>query len=139
MRPVYETAANVSAERRVATAFAAACKAQAHKTPKMYEIDWAMHRERLAAWVEVKCRNVVSTQYPTLILSCKKWDAGMRLAERFRVPFILVIGYRDGIFFWKAEDIQLDVGHGGRSDRGDWQDMEPVVHIPIELFTRLGG
>jgi hypothetical protein len=31
-----------------------------------------------------------------------------------------------------------ELGFGGREDRGDSQDMEPIVYIPIESFRKVG-
>ena len=33
----------------------------------------------------------------------------------------------------------MDIGWGGRTDRGDGQDQEPVVIIPLKDLTMLKG
>ena len=33
---------------------------------------------------------------------------------------------------------EWDAKIGGRKDRGDWQDIEPVIHIPISEFNTVG-
>lgn len=33
--------------------------------------------------------------------------------------------------------IVTDVTFGGRIDRGDWQDQEPVIHLPTKNFRLL--
>ena len=136
-RPLYETEADRTAEAQVAYTLAAQLGCIAERTPRAYQIDWLLMRRNLDSFVEIKRRQVPHNRYPTLMLSAHKWDYGRSMAERFDVGFYLAIEYTDGIYYWRTKDIKPEVRIGGRSDRGDDQDMEPVVHLPIELFAKL--
>ena len=137
MRPVYETQTDRDLEAQVAYQVAAKFGCIAERTPRMYQMDWLLINKTLRSFVEIKRRNVDHNIYPTLILSAHKWHYGCSMAERFGVTFILVIEYTDGIRYWETKDIKPDVQMGGRCDRGDDQDMEPVIHLPIGLFKKL--
>lgn len=111
------------------------------KLPIRYIVDYALFRDKqLSAFAEVKRRKNDSTKYPTLIISLFKLINASMLFRRADVPFLLVVGWNDRIGWWMMpNDFQFDsVEWGGRNDRGDSQDMEPVVHIPIRKFKTLG-
>ena len=137
MRPFYESSEDIQREQSVAAAAAIRWGCEARKLPKAYQLDWAFFRGTLKAWCEIKCRNTAHAAYPTLLLSAHKWNDGLTFAERFSVPFILLIKWRDGIRYWEVTDIKPEVQVGGRKDRGDAQDIEPCVHLPKELFKQL--
>ena len=51
------------------------------------------------------------------------------------IPFILIIEWLDvlGALEVKKEHT-LDVRIAGRKDRDDWQDMEPMIFFPTNIF-----
>jgi len=104
-----------------------------------YYIDWVFLRnQKPVAIAEVKCRTNPREQYPTLMLSLAKWMHGKQLAKELAVPFLVVIKWTDGIFWHEVTDKSLiSHGFGGRTDRNDDQDVEPVVYIPINLFRKI--
>ena len=59
------------------------------------------------------------------------------------IPFIFVVQFDDYIGVADMSDLYIDAEYyprvkmGGRDDRGDWQDTEPVIHIPTNKFLRL--
>jgi hypothetical protein len=138
-RPNYETQDDVDAQSRVLDDLALAWKCEWVPLPKFYETDAALMRGReVMAFVEVKCRNAERRTYPTLILSVHKWLYLRALGERLRAKSILVVGYTDGIFWLDVKAAELPpIVFGGRADRGDGQDIEPCVDIPIGLFKPL--
>jgi hypothetical protein len=87
--------------------------------------------------VEIKTRFVSSTTYPTLILSARKVDALLSFTSpngTNSLPVILLVQYTDGLFWTPLNRILLDscpIQTGGRTDRGDSKDIEPVYHIPV--------
>jgi hypothetical protein len=109
------------------------------KLPISYRVDFAiLDGTRIRGFCELKCRVVEFKTYDSLILSLGKWDALINLQRstpdmRSRV----CVRYLDGDYWYPvSEDSigEVSVRWGGRNDRGDWQDMEPVVHIPTRLF-----
>lgn len=136
-RPTYETSADIDAETEVALLVAERWKATAHKLKKFYSTDWALIRnEVVMAFIEIKCRNNPRDKYPTLILSLDKVISMKNLASVSGKPVFLVVKYTDAICYTqnlRPESIRL----GGRTDRNDAQDIEPVIHIPVRNFKTL--
>jgi hypothetical protein len=104
-----------------------------------YRIDWCLSRHgTIVAWGEYKFRNVPKDKYDTLILSSDRWFQLKRFGENSGLPAILFVEWFDkGLHFVNS----LDVGNhlvryveGGDYAGGHPGDIEPVVHIPINLF-----
>ena len=140
-RPLYETNADLRNERSVAAWLGDLWRAYPQKLPKSYAIDFGMVRQKeVAAWVEVKCRDNPMGQYPTLAISLKKITTGLELSEWTTKPFLLVVRWTDATAYMHVSTRdQFTVEIGGRKDRGDWQDMEPMAHFPTESFQLLGA
>jgi len=137
VRPMYESANDRVNETNVVSIIAPKWKCEAKKLPTSYFIDWVLMRDgKAAAFMEVKCRKNLKSKYPTLMLSLAKWMHGQQFAQAANVPFFVAVEWEDGIFWHKAGDVPVTIGFGGRVDRGDDQDMEPVVFIPVAAFKR---
>lgn len=131
MRPRYETAYDMADERGVAERLSVLWSCDLRKMPEFYPCDWAFVRsQKVVGLAEGKCRKVMSSAYPTLILSLHKWTDLQRYAQH--TPTLLVARFNDCIKWIPVDGKPREVGIGGRKDRGDWQDTEPVVHIPIK-------
>lgn len=143
MRPIYETDKDIKAQRDVADILESSWKCQAVSLPKLYPADYAMCRQdrRILSLVEIKCRPTVdSDDYATYMLSASKLIALDHIASSLNVPAILVVKWRDKIGYTdltrrlaKTETFFM----GGRYDRDDPDDLEPIVHIPLEDFKFL--
>jgi len=94
-------------------------------------------------WLEIKCRAVSREQYPTLMLSVAKWQAGVEMAEATGGLFVVVAAYKDGdcAYTYRREHVEqgtVRVEYGGRTlHTRDAGDVEPVVMIPKSLFKVL--
>jgi hypothetical protein len=139
MRPMYERPSHLAAERAAIGVVEGAWRVRAVKLPIAYGVDYALTRDNRAVcgFVEVKCRNNASGQYPTYLLSLGKLLAARRLAAATRLPFALVVTFSDGAYFWLDGGEEVAVEIGGRADRGDWQDTEPCAMIPMSRFKPL--
>lgn len=140
MRDWYETDNDLAKESRCMETFTMAYGAVAHKLPVSYHLDYMVEREgKATAWAEVKCRNNPSTRYPDLMLSILKWNVGVGLSIHTGLPFILVAGFDDGVFWYRYKpDHTIPIRWGGRTkNTRDRADIEPVAHIPIPLFTKV--
>lgn len=136
-RPLYETTESLSEERLVAERIGEAWSCNPVKLARAYQLDFALCRDdAVQAWAEVKVR---TKRYPTYMLSLHKWLAAVELHERTGLPALLVVQWPDLLAYCALSGLRrpLSVTMGGRRDRGDWQDMEPVVHIPLEFFNRV--
>lgn len=112
------------------------------KLPPKYALDAFVDWGTVQAFLEVKRRNCASTTYKTYMLSLRKVREGLDHAELMpQGVFLLVVEWTDGLFVCDVAEALTAPGYrvevGGRDDRGDWQDVEPVAHIPVNLFQRI--
>jgi len=135
MRPIYETDGDLRNERAVVEILNKLWGTQAHKMPRAYSLDYMLTRGSEAmAFVEIKCRQVPSGKYDTLMISMAKILKGRAITRETGVPSILVVRWNDKTGYVYMSEIDMDIQVGGRRDRGDAQDIEPVCMIPIKNF-----
>lgn len=134
-RPRYETADDRTRELAVAQAVFDPYGVTLAKLPVSYEADFAVVRDgRVIGVVEVKVR---SRAYDTLMLSLHKAQTMRRYAE-CGLRAWLVLCVPTGVYARQVTASDLaDIRMGGRTDRGDWQDVEPVVHVPMLGMRRV--
>lgn len=142
-RPAYETLEDLKREWEIAHLVGEHWDFTAKKLPRRYTLDYCMVRGKPGArhhevvgGLEVKVRK---KKYPTLILGqTKMYGAQLYLnMEPPRKSFI-VVEWPDGIHFREMVlDAETRLSWGGRQDRGDWQDLEPLIHWPTSSFTLL--
>lgn len=140
MRPVYQTPADQRAERETAAQLRAAWGWELSRFPALSEADWLAHKAgRIVAVVELKTRTHLYGRYDTYLLSAHKWVDVRALAHVWRVEPVLVIRFGNGELFWADLDVAkvVAVQLGGRRDRGDPQDVEPCVHLPIDQLRKV--
>jgi hypothetical protein len=146
MRPTYETPGDRAREAAVVDAFASHYSLETIKLPARYPLDFGVLRDSedgkvITAFGEVKVRTHSFGAFPTVILSVAKWAEGMALVERTGTRFLLVVGWDSGSDVRWVDLTTLTgpprIAPGGRQDRGDSDDSEPVVHIPIHVFRRV--
>lgn len=135
-RPLYETDNDRRKERLAMDRLLMGSNKVFRKLPIRYGVDFAIISDgKIVSWAEVKCRNNSSALYQTLMISAAKIWTGVTLSAQTGKPFFIVAEWTDGIGYLKIPDVSLfDLGFGGRTDRNDAQDMEPVYFIPVELF-----
>ncbi len=133
MRPRYERPRDLVNERKVAERMAQR-GIELRKLPISYRLDFAMFRDgKLRGFAEVKTRNNRHDTYPTLMISLGKVMAARQLAEVSETRSVLLVQHLDGLY-WCNFASPFEVAMGGRWDRGDDDDVEPVAHFPIEAF-----
>jgi len=141
-RPIYENEESLKSEAGTAFEIEKAWKVKLVKMPMKNKIDFLMKRAadlEPKAFIEAKNRACKKHQYKTYMISLDKWVAGLSMESSTNLPFILVVNWNDEIGYLKCKEVigAITVNMGGRTDRGDAQDIEPVVHIPIYLFETL--
>jgi hypothetical protein len=143
MRPVYETEADRIRERAVVTKVKAWLAGSNHsatavKMKPFSPVDFAICKSdgTVVAFVEVKVRTCRSDEYDTYLLSMDKAHALRRLAQETGMLVYLAVEWTDrvGVFLVRPDTVFSRPMMGGRWDRGDWMDAEPVVHIPVASF-----
>ena len=139
MRLIYEKPEDIVAER---TALDKACevwKCVAEKLPMKYELDYLLLREgKGVAWLEIKSRTNTRLAYPTYMISLGKIMAARRLSEASQLQSFLLIQWSDACGYIRIDSLlDFRTAVGGRTDRGDEQDIEPVAMIPVGEFALL--
>jgi len=136
MRPIYESENDLRNERQIIGGLNRLWHTQATKLPRTYGLDYTLTRGgRVTAFVEIKCRTIPSWTYETYMISLAKVLRAKGLGNSVGVPALLVVRWNDVVGYIDLRPIALDVQVGGRTDRGDAQDIEPVCMIPIKDFT----
>ena len=139
MRPEYETELDRANERDVAALIGNYWGVRMVKTPRRYPYDYLAidYADNAQALIEVKARKNEAGRYPTYLISLAKIVDCQTAANVSGLVFYLVVGFTDKIMFWQFQDNEFFVNFGGRSDRGDNQDREPMAFIPMEHFEVL--
>ena len=140
MRPLYETQEDLENEKSVASIIKSVWDLTAVKMPRAYHLDYALKdgQDTLRGFAEIKTRTTNKGKYPTYLISLSKIMNARRLTEYTGLSCILIVKWLDNIG-WINLDIEGELGFGGRKDRNDWQDQEPVIFLPIDKFKRLTG
>lgn len=139
MRKIYETQYDLDNEKSISEVIQSVCNLSLRKLSMKYFIDFIAFRNKKAvAVVEVKKRNNNHDTYPTLILSLAKYNRGVEFFKVNGLKFIFAVQFNDGCFFYKYKDgDRFAIELGGRTDRKDAEDIEPVIHIPINRMKKL--
>jgi hypothetical protein len=142
MRPLYETKEDMDRENSVVKLVEKAWNCSMAKLPIRYHLDYVAKRgDRAVAFCEIKTRNYSMAQIDSLggyLMSIGKWSSAESLNRASGLPFSLVVHAKDGIYFSTFKEfIPDDVLVRGRTDRNDWQDIEPCVLLNTKRFTKL--
>lgn len=136
MRPVYESSADRERQAAVVAKLEHAFGLPAHP-PKdafaPFDVVFRFHHHPCA--VEIKARRNARDRYPTYMLSEAKYVALCALSAR-GVNALLAVQWTDQLGVVRLPTPHT-VSTGGRYDRGDSRDVERVVLIPTEAFTRV--
>lgn len=143
-RPMYESQVDLTHENKMKTLLEAKWNCTLHKVPLKYQVDWlAMRGKDPMAFVEFKHREKLSIDaYPRYMISLDKWMKAKQLCKEVEIPFIMVITFTEGTYYGVFSHNGLhDVtyGIGGRYDRGDAQDVEPMIYLPLKKFMKIEG
>jgi hypothetical protein len=139
---MYESKANLKLEYALADQLAGMWRCAFRKLPIRYGVDYIVMRDdQPRAFCELKVREYEMDQLEILggfMLSLGKWMEGQRLHQATQLPFIVGIQLLDGIWYHQTTDFKFDgMKIAGRTDRGDWQDVEPCILLQRDKFVRL--
>jgi len=145
-RKRYETPEDRAKQQEVMDFIAAAWGDKVVHLPKAYQLDCAGidDVDGDVQWIgEIKCRSHTSTKYQDLIISLLKFERGRTLISaagtRLGMEFYIIVKFEDKVMFHRyAPEAHYLVTHGGRTlNTRDFEDIEPVVHIPIHTFYEI--
>ena len=138
MRPIYEKDEDRNKEQLIFQRLAKKLNCVCITTPKLSRIDRLIctKKGKLKALVELKVRTNKHDTYSTYMLSAAKYRKMLSLADALKVDALLLVRYTDKTRIVKLEE-EYQINIGGRTDRGDAQDMEECIYIPIKNFVDL--
>jgi hypothetical protein len=142
LRPLYETAADLDNEASIATVLGLKWDCKFVKLPIRYHLDFVVTRDdKAVAYAELKTRNYSMADIDKMggyLMSIGKWSAAKQLCDASLLPFVLIVKTLDGLYRSSfTEFIPDDVLVRGRTDRNDWQDIEPCVLLNTQRFKRI--
>ena len=143
-RPTYESKEDLTRENNIKPVLEAKWNCTLNKLPYKYQLDWlAVRGKDSMAFVEFKHREKLSfSAYPRYMMSLDKWIKAKQLCKEVEIPFIMVITFAEGTYYGVFPHNGLhDItyGFGGRYDRGDAQDVEPMIYLPLKKFQKIEG
>jgi len=135
-RPTYVTPADEAVERVIADTVGVSWNCSPTKLAKFNSIDFALTRDgNVSGWMEIKRRTNAHDKYPTYMISFDKWKNLILTANASQLPAFLVVQFTDGLYYLHSHIPPTHIEVGGRFDRNDSQDVEPVAHFKHELLT----
>tara|TARA_B100000482_G_scaffold36894_1_gene23328 strand:- start:592 stop:1029 length:438 start_codon:yes stop_codon:yes gene_type:complete len=139
-RPIYETEGDRLNESFLKTKLEKIWNCKLIKLPKKSMLDFCAERDKeIVAFIEMKHRSKPSGSYPTYMLSLAKLQAAKRLHQDTGKLCLLVVQWTDLLEMVDLAKCDFRIAMGGRTDRGDSQDIEPVAHIPFSGFGLVGS
>ena len=141
MRPKYETKADRINQREVVNAVVSTRPgARWTEFQAFHVVDFAVWRgDDMVGLIEVKCRACPSAESPDYAISEAKWLAMIEEGRAQGVPVFLVVRFTDKTLWIPVTPGNFRVYRGGRRDRNDKCDVEPMVHLPWARFKTLAG
>lgn len=139
-RPIYETETDRTKEWQTAQQIACIWKAKAQQMPRLYPCDVALLRgNTIAAWAEIKHRKNKAADFDTYLLDLQKYRELSALEADTALPVFLIVRWACGtLAFHKITQARnYRVWFGGRTDRGDTQDQQPLLEIPMTEFETI--
>lgn len=138
-RPIYETQESLKDEQSFGDLIQTVWKCELIKMPIQYGIDYCCYRNStLVGFVELKNRTCTKDKYPTYIISLSKYLKAKEFSRSLGKPTNLCVRWTDQSGYVRLDTIDdPSISQGGRYDRNDWQDVEPVLHIDINSFMRI--
>ena len=138
MRPIYETPKDLTNEASVADVLASAWNCEMVKLQPRDPLDYAATRGgNITAFVEIKARTNPMHKYPTYMISMTKVMSANMIFMSTGTVSLLVVKWTDCMGWVQLSQNKFPLAIGGRKDRRDAQDIEPVCHIDINLFKTL--
>jgi hypothetical protein len=138
MRTKYESKKDLQLEQKTLGYVSDCWNVAYFKLPISYKLDYSMYRNGvLVGWAEVKCRNHNFGTFPTYIISLGKVMEARKLSDFSNVKSVLIVSWLDALAYLDFSQ-PFTIKQGGRKDRGDWQDQEPMCHFDLKNFKIVG-
>ena len=141
MRKTYETDKDRSNEGKIADLIHEKWEVNLVKLPVSYNLDYAMLNIckdcKLCGFLEVKVRSLTKSYFSLYMISLAKVIKARELTKITGLPSLLVVQWEDEAG-WISFSAELQAfGIGGRKDRNDWQDQEPITYFKTHEFNQI--
>ena len=134
MRTMYESQIARDTEEGVITFACRKWGYDAHKLPISYGLDYALSKKnKIVGYAEVKRRHNLKNKYPTIFIAQHKWMS----AKALELPCIWIVAWNDCLGYINFDTPYEYIAMGGRKDRSDPADQEPMVHWDTNNFITL--
>ena len=133
-----ETAQNRTDERTAAGQIKAAWGLTAKKLPRLYHLDFVLldRKKEIRAFAEVKTRSNTQHLYTEYMIGLSKVLQAKKLSEVTGYASLLIVQWSDATGWINLLEYQR-IGWGGRTDRDDFQDLEPMAFFTASAFKAL--
>jgi hypothetical protein len=85
------------------------------------------------SWAELKSRGNPIHTYPTYQVSLHKYMNLLSLSRDTDIRSMLIVEWQDCVGYINVPT-PINVVFGGTTKRGDWEDKEPMIEVPISDF-----
>jgi hypothetical protein len=138
-RPRYETEIDLAKEGRLADFLRQHFACRFQKMRVSYKWDFAAYSSQSATVIGFCEAKIRGKLYPKMIISLEKWMAGKQLCKETGLPCHLIFSTPAGVYHFSmnAQSFPNEILIAGRKDRGDPDDIEPCVLIPIGTMARI--
>ena len=136
-RPIYETDHNRKKESDAALLIEQRLNLTVVQNKRLYPADYSLTKSNgtIKAIGEIKVRNNPRFKYDTFFISADKVCKCKAFAREFGIPFFLFVWWDDGLYGIDLSNKEpMKIAIGGRRDRGDNQDIEPMAHYDPRDF-----
>jgi hypothetical protein len=96
----------------------------------------AVRSGKVMSFIEMKTRTNPMMKYPTYMISMTKVINAKITNMATGIPCFLIVKWSDYAGYVSIDNIETTVTMGGRTDRSDPQDVEPVCHINLSYFKK---
>ena len=133
-----ETEKNLEDERLVAKLIEAKWKVIVKKLPRLYHLDFVLlnKAKKIRGFAEIKNRDNKQLQYAEYMIGLSKVLQAKKLTEFTGQTCVVIVRWTD-FTGWISLREYKRIGWGGRTDRDDFQDLEPMAFFTASAFKAL--
>lgn len=143
MRKKHETPEDLKNEERIAQRLGIYFREVPVKVPDWFPYDYTMcdpaDDVTIRRFVEIKCRNARTDQYPDIVLSLHKLIELRKISQDTQLPVYFSVGMTNGTMICNVAQVDMsrpEIGGRTRNTR-DIGDIEPIIRIPMDLFYKV--
>ena len=133
-----ETEKNLEDERLVAKLIEAEWKVIVKKLPRLYHLDFVLlnKKKEIRGFAEIKIRDNKQLEYAEYMIGLSKVLQAKKLTEFTGQTSVVIVRWTD-FTGWISLREYKRIGWGGRTDRDDFQDLEPMAFFTASAFKAL--